>query len=57
MDEKKLKEIWADMMQEAFHKFIDENIGWDDAKAQKPACFGSGDAMPWCSHCALRGSC
>ena len=57
MDDEKLKEIWEQMMKETFTAFIDKHVGWEDTKAQKPACFGSGDSMPWCRYCGLVGAC
>ncbi|MBN1782586.1 hypothetical protein JW948_15730 [bacterium] len=56
MDDKKLEEIWNGIMQEAFDKFIEENVG-SGTDGIKPACFGSGDARDWCRYCAFKPTC
>lgn len=61
MEEKDLKAIWMNMSQATFDKFIKENIGYketaDASGNLPPACFDSGDGLPWCGYCQYRVWC
>lgn len=61
MEEKDLKLIWMEMSKATFDKFIAENIGYKETALEggtkPPACFDSGDGLPWCVYCSFQVWC
>ncbi len=56
MDQEELNRKWNELLEEAFDRFIRENVGIREGGIE-PACYGTGDAKPQCIVCKFRGAC
>jgi hypothetical protein len=56
MDRKELDKKWNELLQEAFDRFIRENVGYKEGTPY-PACYGTGDEKPQCVSCKYKNAC
>jgi len=56
MDKEALKKKWQQLQEEAFERFLKEDLG-AVSESEPPVCYKSGNGDPWCSVCTFHPTC
>ena len=56
MPNDELEKKWNEIVQQAFHTFIQENVGYQE-KSDQPVCYGTGDNKSYCQVCPFQKTC